>query len=70
MAPETVQDDGDFEVERVEDIRNKDGETQYLVKWKGYSALENSWVAETDFNETEVIEEFWAKRAANIAQPE
>ena len=51
VAPETVQDDGDYEVERVEDIRNKDGETQYLVKWKGYSALENSWVAETDFNE-------------------
>jgi hypothetical protein len=57
-------------VEHVEDVRNKDGQTQYLVKWKGYSSLENSWVAETDFNETEVIEEFWAKRTAEVTQPE
>jgi hypothetical protein len=32
-----------FEVERVEDSRLKNGRIEYYVKWKGYSVESNSW---------------------------
>lgn len=32
---------------------------EYLVKWRNYDKNNNSWVKENDFNEKEIIKEYW-----------
>jgi len=32
---------------------------EYFVKWKNFSAENNSWIKETEFESTDLIEEFW-----------
>lgn len=50
--------EGDYEVEKVVDVRVLDGEVGYLVKWKGWSSESNSWVAAADMMCAELIDEF------------
>lgn len=50
--------DGDYEVEKVVDVRELDGEIGYLVKWKGWPSESNSWVAAADMMCAELIDEF------------
>jgi hypothetical protein len=62
---------GDFEVERVEKItklkRGHKFVEQYLVKWKGVPASENSWVASSQIDAPILIAECRARRKAEIA---
>ncbi|KAJ6580952.1 hypothetical protein B0H19DRAFT_1017470 [Mycena capillaripes] len=72
-------EDGEEEEYEIEAILNaKRGhfpknQTGYFVKWKGYSAKHNSWVAEEDAgNADELIKAYWAdhdkkKKAAETA---
>ena len=53
-----------YEVERIVGHRfaqGEEGEWDYKVKWKGYPDSDNSWVPQTDFNETRCIREYWKK---------
>ena len=34
------------------------GQTQYLLKWKGFSDADNTWVAESDLSCQELLKEF------------
>ena len=59
IAAETVNDDDStFEIEKVLDERIHKGIKEYLVKWKGFTEMENSWVKESNMNAPEAIEEF------------
>ncbi|XP_031553173.1 chromobox protein homolog 2-like [Actinia tenebrosa] len=40
-----------FPVERVVSRRIEVTKTQYLIKWAGYSAYENSWLDEDDLSD-------------------
>jgi len=40
-----------FEVERIEHIRTRKGQKEYLIKWKGYGESENSWEPASSFEE-------------------
>ena len=51
-----------YEVEKILDHRSRRGKLEYFVKWKGYSDSECSWVKESNFDTTEVIEEYWEAR--------
>ena len=49
-----------YEVEKIVDHeKTKDGFI-YLVKWKGYSVKDNSWVDDKDFNNEGPIKKYWA----------
>jgi hypothetical protein len=60
-----VHNEPEFEVEAVLKSRQLRGwEREYLVKWKGYHAIEVSWVNESDMEHAqEAIEEFHTKPA-------
>ena len=47
VSEREVEDDGEerYEVTRVEDMRERDGQRQFLVKWKGYR--ERTWEKES-----------------------
>ena len=40
------------------DERIHKGKKEYLVKWKGFTEMDNSWVKESNMNAPEAIEEF------------
>lgn len=46
--PDLEDDPDEWEVEEVRGIRKKEGDTFYLVKWTGWPAEYNQWVAEED----------------------
>jgi len=47
-----------FEVEKILLHRGAGSSREYLVKWKGFSDKENSWVKVHDFNETDAITDY------------
>ena len=57
----SIEVDGkkEYEVEEILDRQERKGKTRYLVKWKGYTAEENTWEGlENLKNAGEKIEEF------------
>ena len=52
-----------YEVEGILSHRRRRGKTQYLVKWKGYGDLENTWQTEQDLQKAqELLQEYKASR--------
>ena len=61
IPPPPVEVDGEkeYEVEEILDRQERRGKIRYLVKWKGYTAEENTWEGlENLKNAREKIEEF------------
>jgi len=57
--PIEVAGEKEYEVEEILDRQERRGKTKYLVKWKGYTAEENTWEGlENLKNAMEKIEEF------------
>ena len=48
-------DETRFYVERIEDERDRDGRTEYFVKWKGYTRNDNTWETVDAFDDPETI---------------
>ena len=61
-APELIDGEEEYEVEEIIDERINRRKRQYLVKWTGYPASENSWVNEKDLHSPELLEEFRRSR--------
>ena len=51
-----------YVVERIIDHRGSDNEREFLVKWKGYDMSHNTWVAATDFHDTQCIRDYWTSQ--------
>jgi len=57
--PVKIAGEKEYEVEEILDRQERRGKTKYLVKWKGYTAEENTWEGlENLKNAMEKIEEF------------
>ena len=57
--PVEVAGEKEYEVEEILDRQEKRGKTKYLVKWKGYTAEENTWEGlENLKNAMEKVEDF------------
>ena len=57
--PVKVAGEKEYEVEEILDRQERRGKTRYLVKWKGYTAEENTWEGlENLKNAMEKVEEF------------
>lgn len=57
--------DETFEVESILEHKVEKGKIFYLVKWKGYSAADNTWEPENNFHSTECLEEYWKRKTSN-----
>ena len=63
--PQLIDGEEEFEVEEIiSDRYNKRArKRQYLVKWSGYSADENSWVNEEDLHTPQLLDEYCLSKA-------
>ena len=64
VRSESNNDEEHFEVEKIVDhqLEGVNG-WKYLVKWKGYSDDENTWVRCEDFDSTLPIQKYWKERS-------
>src|SRR5260221_363874 len=61
--PELIDGNEEYEVEEIITDRTKRRKKQFLVKWKGYPASENSWVDFKDLNAPELLQEYQSSKA-------
>jgi uncharacterized protein (DUF427 family) len=58
-----LEDEDEYEVEDVRDEKLIEGETHFLVKWKGWPSEYNQWVRQEDMeNATEAIQSYWKRK--------
>ena len=54
-----IEGEEEYEVEKIINKRKKYGKWKYLVRWKGYTAEEDSWKREVNLkNAREAVEEY------------
>jgi hypothetical protein len=51
-----------FEVDHVVDHRGTTGAREYLIRWKGFDASYDQWVAASDVNTLECVTAYWSRR--------
>ena len=56
-------DDESYEIEKIVAHRNTDnGEFEYKVRWKGYSAAHDTWEPFANFDSIAPIDSYWIHR--------
>jgi len=72
MPDEEITDEQqEYEVERiVAERKTPDGETQYYVKWKGYSGKHNRWINESDLSASTLLREYYQRVAEAVVRKE
>ncbi|CAI7917294.1 unnamed protein product [Closterium sp. NIES-54] len=67
--PVLVQDEPEYEVERILTHRHRGGKTlEFLLRWKGYNPTEDSWVAEADMgNARRALKDYLVKQGVSHA---
>ncbi|KAF8569813.1 hypothetical protein P879_01292 [Paragonimus westermani] len=58
----SLDDESEFEVEELVDVRYDNGEPQYLIKWKGHPPEMNSWEPHFNLNCPLLLMKFHAER--------
>ena len=62
--PDLVEDEPEWEVEKILDMRTWRSEKQYLIRWKGYSNAHNSWELRENIRAPLLMAEFEKGRSA------
>jgi len=52
----------EYEVERILDKRRRDGNTEYLIKWKNYDETDNTWEPTANLHCPDIMEQFHRSR--------
>jgi hypothetical protein len=60
---ELIDGQQEYEVEEIIDDRSYRCKQQYLVRWLGYPASENSWVNAKDLHSPELLAEYCLSKA-------
>src|SRR5712675_3250206 len=64
--PELIEGEEEYEVEEIRDKRKRRNKTEHLIKWKGYSEVENTWVRAEDIHDPELLAQYHQRRPATI----
>src|SRR5712672_451168 len=64
--PELIEGEEEYKVEEIRDKRKRRNKTEYLIKWKGYSEAENTWVRAEDVHTPEILARYHQKELATI----
>ena len=60
--PMIINEEEEYEVEKVRKHRKRGRGTQYLVHWKDYRDEHDQWIAETGLpHAREAIEDYWTR---------
>ncbi len=61
--PDIIDGKEEYEIKEIVSDRKtgRSHKQQYLVRWKGYPASENSWVDAADLNTPELLREYQAQ---------
>ncbi|CAI5460826.1 unnamed protein product [Closterium sp. Yama58-4] len=67
--PVLVQDEPEYEIERVLTHRRRGGKTlEFLMRWKGYDPIEESWLPEADMgNARRALKDYLVKQGVSHA---
>ena len=60
--PDIIDGKPEWEVEKIinSQLHGRHKKLQFLVQWKGFPPLEDSWVLESDLSALDLVEEFYA----------
>ncbi len=68
--PDLIEGEPEWEVEQIVDTRHYRNQTQFLIKWKGYSDAHNSWEPEKNLKATELVEEYYKHNPRSVGAKE
>ena len=61
--PEIIEGEKEYEIEQIIRHNRKNKPRKYLVRWKGYTATDDTWLEEEDFeNAKEILKEYKKRR--------
>ena len=60
-APDLINGQLEWEVESILKVRRRRNQLQYLVRWKGFSEVHDSWEPAKDVHADELIQEFYKR---------
>lgn len=67
-AKKQTVEEQDWEVEKIIDIQyNEDGTKNYLIRWKGCDASQDTWEPEDNVDSPELVEAFMSKTDSDEA---
>jgi len=56
------ENEEEYNVEKIVDVKIEKGQKYYLIKWEGYSSDDNTWEHENDCDCKDLIDEFYKNR--------
>src|SRR6266702_1459670 len=65
-----IEGEPEWEVEQIVNTRCYRNQTQFLIKWKGYSDAHNSWEPEKNLNTTELVREYYKRNPRSVGAKE
>jgi len=67
ISADPIYGEPSYEVEAILNHRKTDNGYEYLVRWKNYTADDDSWEPQENFDDLETIQRYWVRR--NKAKP-